>query len=194
MFIHYYKNVIIIYSDIIDEDQARRCFSLANQTDLDAPPPPVVLESTTENEFICRDRPSLYSFSCMAYALNMTWYFNNETVAAFNVFDAHDHVGDNIFRNYSYPASAPVYTIIAILTEQTLKSLNFGGYWSQLLTSTLIVQPFNGSQTEGISNFTVSCQARCEDENHTEVCQSRQINIAGWYRFLLVYHNQFISR
>jgi hypothetical protein len=73
---------------------------------------------------------------------------------------------------------APIYTITTILMEQT--SMSFGGYRLPRATSTLIVQPFNGSQTEAIS-FIVSCQAHCEDENHTEVCQSRQVNVAGWY-------------
>ena len=142
-----------------------------SRTDL-SPPLPVVLESTTENGFICKNKSStLYSFSCKAHASDLVWYFNNKIVTAFLPFDA---VG-TIFRS-SYPALAPIYSITTILTEQI--SMSFGGYQLPRATSILTVQPFNESQNEAIS-FTVSCQAHCEDENYTEICQSRQVNVAG---------------
>ena len=173
LFYHY------IHSDIDDEHQARRCYNLANRTDLAPLPLPVVLESSCENGFICKNISStLYGFSCKAYASDMVWYINNEIMTAFLPFDT---VG-TIFQS-SYPALSPVYSITTILTEQT--SMSFGGYLLPFLTSTLMVQPFNRSQTEAIS-FTVSCQAHCEEENHTEVCQSRQVNVAGWYTFLVI--------
>ena len=103
----------------------------------------------------------------------MVWYINNEIVTAFLPFDT---VG-TIFWS-SYPSLAPIYTITTILTEQT--SMSFGGYRLPAVSSTLTIQSFNESQNEVIS-FTVSCQAHCEDENYTEVCQSRQMNVAGWY-------------
>ena len=170
--------IIIIYmhthSDIIDEYEARRCY----QTDLAPPPLPVVLESTVENGFICKSQTSfkLY-FSCNVHTSDqvIVWYFNNETVATFGTF----YTVGTIFRSY-YPASAPVYNITAILMEKTIQS--FGEYELPLAVSILTVEPFNGSLTEAIS-FTVSCQARCEDENQTKVCQ---MNVAGWYTFLLV--------
>lgn len=101
-----------------------------------------------------------------------------------------DTVG-TIFRS-SYPALAPVYTLTTILTEQI--SMSFEGYQLPLATSILTVQPFNESQNKAIS-FTVSCQAHCEDENYTEVCQSRRVNIAGWYYILiyLVCHYHYLS-
>jgi hypothetical protein len=134
-----------------------------------------VLQSTIESAgFICKNKMSLYSFSCNAHASDLVWYFNNEIVTAFLPFDT---VG-TIFRSF-YPALSPIYIITTILTEQT--SMSFGGYRLPLATSTLTVQPFNESQSEAIISFTVSCQAHCEDENYTEVCQSRQVNVAGWY-------------
>jgi hypothetical protein len=132
-----------------------------------------MLESTSENDFICKNKTSalLYSYSCNIHASDLVWYFNNKIVTAFLPSDT---VG-TIFWN-SYPTLAPVYTITTILMEQG--SMSFGGYRLPRATSTLIVQPFNGSQSEAIS-FTVSCQAHCRDENYTAVCQSRQVNVAG---------------
>ena len=135
------------------------------------PPLPVVLGSTVESGFICKNTKPLFIFSCNVYAFDLVWYINSEIVTAFLPFDA---VGAT-FRS-SYPSLAPIYNITTTLTQQT--SVSVGGRRLRLATSTLIVQPFNESQIETIP-FTVSCQAHCENENFTEVCQSRLVNVAG---------------
>ena len=176
------RNVFIsflscIHSVIDDERQARRCLNLqTNQTDLTTQVPlPVVLKSTVKDGFICKNKLSFYSFSCSVYGSDLVWYFNNEIVTAFLPFDS---VG-TIFRR-SYPTLAPIYTITTILTEQA--SMSLGRYTMlQFATSTLTVQLFNESQTESIVSFTISCQAHCENENVTEICESKQVKIAGWY-------------
>ena len=113
----------------------------------------------------------MYTFSCQVYAFDLIWYLNNERVTGFLPFD-------NVGATFTalYPRSAPAYNITAILTQ--MSSVLVGGSTLRRVTSTLIVQPFNESQIEVIP-FTVSCQAHCEDENYTEVCQNRQVNVAG---------------
>ena len=153
---------------IDDVHQARECFNLSIGVDV---PLPVVLESTLESGFICENKKPLYTFSCSVYAPDLIWYLNDEIVTAFLPFD---RVGNTF--SVSYPASAPSYTITAILTQQA--SVYFGGNNLPLTTSTLIVQQFNESQITVIP-FTVSCHAHCVDENRTEICQRKHFNVAG---------------
>lgn len=133
-----------------------------------------MLDSTiNESGYICRDIKPLYTFSCLVYGSELLWSINSERVIGFLPFDA---VG-TAFTTL-YPHSAPVYNITTILTQ--FSSVLVGGSWLRLVRSTLVVQPFNESLNEVIP-FTVSCQTHCEDENFTEVCQSRQVNVAGQY-------------
>ena len=168
--------IINIHTVIDDEHAARSCFNLQSQAD--TPPLPVVLDSTIKSGYICRDTKPLYTFSCRVYAYDLIWYVDNERVSAFLPFDP---IGATF--TISYPASTPAYNITTILTQ--LSSVLVGGSRLPLVTSTLIMQPFNDSQIEAIP-FTVSCQAHCEDRNFTEVCQSRHVNVAGWYSTHLV--------
>lgn len=176
------RNVITLFvscirSVIDDEQQARKCLNLqTNETDLLTPavPLPVVLKSTIENGFICKNKISLYSFSCSVYTSDLVWYFNNEIVTAFLPFD---NVGA-LFRR-SYPAMAPIYTITTILIERA--PMSFEGYMLQLVTSILTVQPLNENPQAEPIPFTISCQAHCEDKNFTEICQSKLVKIAGLY-------------
>ena len=142
---------------------AQGCFNLQSQADTVTPPLPVLLESTIISGYICRNTKPLYTFSCRVYASDLIWYLNNERVTAFLLFDS-----SGITFTTSYPPSAPAYyNITTILTQAS--SVLGGGSRLPLVTSTLIVQPFNESQVEAIP-FTVSCQAHCEDRNYTEVC------------------------
>ena len=72
----------------------------------DKAPSPVVLESTITNDnFVCKDRPTLYTFSCTVYGSDLIWHFNRERVGGFQSFD-----GIGAIFSKSYPQAAPVYS------------------------------------------------------------------------------------
>ena len=139
------------------------------------PPSPVILEATVEDDFICKDKPLLYSFSCTLYGYDLIWYFDDEIVTSFH---PNDTVGDR-FRIYEYPQSAPdnlLYNITAVLTQVSTETVS--RYNAPFCVSVLTIQPFNESQIE-VLPFTVSCQTHCEDANNTAICQTKHYEVAG---------------
>ena len=160
---------------INDEHQARECLNIMNKTI--NPPSPVILEATIEDKFICETKPLLYSFSCTLYGYDLIWYFNNETVT---VFHPNDMTGDKVSK--SYPESAPVYNITAVLTQISTETVS--RYNAPFCVSILTVQPFNENRIE-VMPFTVSCQTHCENGNttlnSTSVCQTEHYEVAGIY-------------
>ena len=164
---------LCITAVITDDYQAEKCLNLQNSTT--KAPPPVVLESTiTNDDFICRDRPTLYTFSCTVYGSNLLWYFNRENVAGFLSYDA-------VGRTFSitYPQSAPVYNVTAMLTLVSNKT--FSRYNVPFCVSILTIQSFNESQADApVIPFNVSCLSFCGNDTHrTEVCQVKTYQVAG---------------
>ena len=94
-----------------DESEARQCLNVTDTTI--NPPSPVILEPTVEGDFICKDKPLFYSFSCTLYGKDLIWYFDGVIVKSFL---PNDTVG-NKFSVFQYPSSAPYYSITAVLTQ-----------------------------------------------------------------------------
>ena len=141
------------------------------------PPSPVILETTAEGDFICKDKPLLYSFSCTLYGFNLIWYFDNEILTAFQANDM-DHL-----RTFQYPSSAPIYNITVVLTQVSTATVS--RFNAPFCVSVLTVQPFNENEIQ-VLPFAVSCQTHCEDANNTAVCQTKHYNVAGmYYKFKL---------
>lgn len=164
---------ILLCTTVITSDyQAEECLNLQNSA-IKAPPP-VLLESTIAREdFICKDKPTLYAFSCTLYGDDLIWHFNREIVT---VFLPHDSVGRTV--SISYPELEPVYNVTAMLT--LVSNETFSRYNVPFCVSILTVQSFNESQTDvPVVPFNVSCRTHCEDEQHTEVCQVKAYQVAG---------------
>ena len=123
-----------------------------------------------EGDFICKDKPLLYSFSCTLYGYDLVWYFDDEIVTAFLPNDM------DRFRVFQYPRSAPTYNITAVLTQ--VSNATVSRYNAPFCVSVLTVQPFNESEIQ-ILPFTVSCQTHCQDDNGTAVCQTKHYDVAG---------------
>ena len=136
-------------------------------------PPPVVLESTIDSEnFICKNKPTLYTFSCIVYGDELIWYFNKKRVTAF--------FSDMVGRTFSisYPESAPVYNVTTKLT--LVSNETFSQYNVPFYISILTIQSFNKSQADApVVPFNVSCRTHCVNQNHTEVCQVKTYQVAG---------------
>jgi hypothetical protein len=137
------------------------------------PPSPVVLEATVESNFICKDKPLLYSFSCTLYGYDLVWYFDDEIVTAFL---PNDTFGNSLIRVFQYPPSAPVYNITAALTQVSTATVS--RYHVPFCVSVLTVQPFNESDIQ-VLPFTVSCQTHCEGATNTAICQTKHYDVAG---------------
>ena len=88
-----------------------------------------------------------------------------------------DDLAGEVFMR-SFPTSAPVYNVTAVLTQIVPVS----EYNVPFCVSVLIVQPYSeiASQVQ-VMPFKVSCQSHCADENHTEVCQVKSYKVAGIY-------------
>ena len=153
-----------------DDSQARECLNVTDT--VINPPSPIILESTVEGDFVCEDRPPLYSFSCTLYGYDLIWYLDDEIVTSF----LPDDLVGNKFRVYQYPPSAPYYNITAVLTQVSIAAIS--GYNAPFCVSVLIVQPFNESDIQ-VLPFTVSCQTHCEDDNRTAICQTKHYDVAG---------------
>ena len=158
---------------LTDDYQADECLGLPSGIEA---PSPVVLESTINNDnFICKDRPILYTFSCTVYGSDLIWHFNQERVGGFQSFDG---IGATFSK--SYPRSSPVYSIIVMLT--LVSNGTFSRYNVPFCVSILTIQSFNESQTDApVIPFNVSCQTFCEDEHRTKVCQVKSYicHVAG---------------
>ena len=103
----------------------------------------------------------------------MLWYFNRERVAAFLTYDA---LGSTF--SMSYPQTAPVYNVTAMLT--LISNETYSQYNVPFCVSILTVQSFNESQaTAPVVPFNVSCRTHCIDEQRTEVCQVKSYQVAG---------------
>ena len=181
--------IIILYgiseslAVINDEYQARECLNITDESI--NPPSPVILEATVEDDFICENKPLLYSFSCTLYGNNLIWYFNNEAVAGFL---PQDTVGD-AFRVYVYESGPDkLYNITAILTQVSTASES--RYNAPFCVSVLTVQPFNESQIK-ILPFTVACQTHCEGCNGTNICQTKHYEVAGMYHVYRLHNNNY---
>ena len=140
----------------------------------DKAPSPVVLESTITNDnFICKDRPTLYTFSCTVYGSDLIWHFNRERVGGFQSFDG---IGARFSK--SYPQAAPVYNVTAILV--LVSNGTFSRYDVPFCVSILTIQSFSESQTDApVIPFNVSCHTFCNNENRTEVCRVKGYQVAG---------------
>jgi hypothetical protein len=157
-----------VHAVINNESQARECLNVTDTTI--KPPYPIILGAIMEDNFICKDKPLLYSFSCTLYGYDLIWHFGNETLTTFQSGDE-DHL-----RIFSYPPSAPIYNISTVLTQVSTETVN--KYNAPVCVSVLIVQPFNESEVQ-FSPFTVSCQTHCEDANRTAICQTKHYEVAG---------------
>jgi hypothetical protein len=134
------------------------------------PPSPIILETTVEDDFICKDKPVFYSFSCTLYGFSLVWYFDNETLTSFHPNDK-DHI-----RVFQYPPSAPIYNITTVLTQ--VSNATVSRYNAPFCVSVLTVHAFNESEIQ-VLPFTVSCQTHCEDATNTAICQTKHYGVAG---------------
>ena len=125
-----------------------------------------------EGDFICKDKPLLYSFSCTLYGLSLIWYFDDETLTSFHPNESEVER----FRVFQYPPSAPIYNITAVLTQVSTATVS--RYNAPFCVSVLTVQPFNESDIQ-VLPFTVSCQTHCQDDNETDICQTKHYDVAG---------------
>ena len=138
-------------------------------------PLPVILNQsliiTDDSNFICNNKPPFYTFSCTLYGDDLIWHFNDENVGGFLPGDP---VGRSILR--SFPTSAPVYNVTAVLT----KIVPVSEYNVPFCVSVLIVQPYSEitSQVQ-VTPFRISCQGHCANVNRTEVCQVKSYKVAG---------------
>ena len=162
---------------ISNESQARECLNVTDVTI--NPPSPVILEATLEGDFVCKDKPLLYSFSCTLYGYDLLWYFDDDIVTSFLPNDT----DSSKFRVYQYPQSAPLYNITAVLTQVSTATVS--RYNAPFCVSVLTVQPFNESDIQ-VLPFTVSCQTHCEDESRTAICQTKHFNVAGMLNRLAI--------
>ena len=136
------------------------------------PPFPVILEATAEGDFICKDKPLFYSFSCTVYGKDLIWHFDDVIVKSFL---PNDTVGAK-FRVFQYPSSAPYYSITAVLTQ--FSNATISRYNVPFRVSVLTVQPYNESEIQ-VLPFTISCQTHCQDADKTDVCQTKHYDVAG---------------
>ena len=159
-------NALFLHAVIIDKFQTMECLNKSN-IDITSP---IVLESTVEgNEFICPNKPPLYTFRCTLFNDDLIWLFNNTRVTAF-LND--DQVG-RIFSIH-YPDSDPIYNITAVLTQVKTVSR----YNTTYCVSVMTVEAYD-ERVVDIRPFTVSCQTFCKDENTTLACQTRHYSVAG---------------
>ena len=156
---------------LTDDYQANECLGLLID---DKAPSPVVLESTITNDnFVCKDRPTLYTFSCTVYGSELIWHFNRERIGGFQSFD-----GIGAIFSKPYPQAAPVYNVTIMLT--LVSSETFSRYDVPFCVSILTIQSFNESQTDApVIPFNVSCHTFCNNENRTEVCRVNDYQVAG---------------
>ena len=88
---------------------------------------------------------------------------------------------DAVGRTFSitYPQSAPVYNVTAMLTLVSNKT--FSRYNVPFCVSILTIQSFNESQADApVIPFNVSCRSFCGNDTHrTEVCQVKTYQVAG---------------
>ena len=158
---------------LTDDYQANECLGLPID---DKAPSPVVLESTITNDnFVCKDRPTLYTFSCTVYGSDLIWHFNRERIGGFQSFDG---TGAIFSKPYPQAAPGPVYNVTAMLT--LVSNRTFSRYNVPFCVSILTIQSFNESQADApVIPFNVSCQTFCENENRTEVCRVKSYQVAG---------------
>ena len=160
-----------MHSVIDNDNEAKECLNLTN-IDTEVPLPVILNQSQIiieDNDFICDNKPPFYTFSCTLYGDDLIWYFNNERVGGFLPDDpvGHHFIG-------SFPSSAPVYNVTAVL----IRIVPVSEYNVPFCVSVLIVQPYSKSQLQ-VMPFNVSCQGHCADDNHTEVCQAKSYKVAG---------------
>ena len=167
MFIHNVINIIVLNDEY---DARRECLNLTEA--VTNPPPPIVLAAADENkQFLCKNElVPLEAFSCTLYGFDLIWLFNDQKITAFY---PDDPIGDKV--NISYPNSSSIYNLTAILTKVDMISLS--RFSLPFCVSTLIVQPFNESQTE-LEPYNVTCQTFCTGNNRT-VCQTKKYEVAG---------------
>ena len=154
-----------------DESEARQCLNVTDTTI--NPPSPVILEATAEGDFICKDKPLFYSFSCTLYGYDLIWYFNELLTS----YLPNDNDTDCI-RVFPYPLSAPYYTITVVLTQ--FSNATISRYNAPFCVSVLTVQPYNESEIQ-VLPFTVSCQTHCQDADETDICQTKHYDVAGMW-------------
>lgn len=147
-------------------------------------PLPIALEtSIADNPFICKNEMPLYIFHCEVYGNSLLWEINDEEDIVFLPFD---EVGRTVVNQLiSYNGSSPVYNVSAVLTHISKMSLE--NVTIPQCVSILTVQSFNASQFE-VLPFNVSCQSSCQDENHTQICQTKHYEVAGTLCFSEFYY------
>lgn len=161
--------VLLCDSEIRDygPDQVKECL---NSTDYDTP---VVVESSIDgtNEFICPNRPPVFTFVCSLYGKSVVWRINGTTVASFHPMDP---VGDKSSIELFPSDSDPVYNISAELTKvKFISSIN-----SDFCVSILKIQPYAEREIQ-VLPFSVSCLTYCQDEIGAEICQTLYYEVVG---------------
>ena len=126
-----------------------------------------------EGDFICKDKPLFYSFSCTLYGNDLIWYFNEIILISY----LHDDNDTDCIRVIPYPLSAPYYYNITVVLTQ-VSNATISRYNAPLRVSMLTVQPYNESEIQ-VLPFTVSCQTHCQDDDKTDVCQTKHYDVAG---------------
>ena len=173
------------YTVINDEPLARECL---NWTSISMAPLPVVLETTiTDGKFICADQTPVYTFYCTVNGNNLTWYINDGTVTTFT---PRDRVGRTV--SVTYPRNSqsdPLYNVTYTLTHISM----IPGTAIFKYVSYVNILPFNDSKIEVVP-FNVSCKTRCSDDNRTDVCQSRQYEVAGMLYNIITFVYMSIRR
>lgn len=166
-----------IHAAFNDNFQPRDCFNLGNNSTLDLPVPVNLKSSIKGNDFICQDQTPLYTLHCTVYGRDLLWKFNSETVTVFLPDDRVGRFTSNTFLDNK--SEIEVYNVTAVLTHAS-KIVNEDNNAIPVCVSILTVQPFSISQSLfQVIPFTVTCLTHCQDDNQTEVCQSKHYEVAG---------------
>ena len=101
-------------------------------------------------------------------------------------FLSYDAVGRTFSITYSYPQSASVYNVTAMLT--LVSNETFSQYNVPFCVSILMIHSFNESQADApVIPFNVSCRSFCGNNTHrTEVCQVKTYQVAGIFMHAIV--------
>ena len=175
---------------INDIAEARTCLNLPGNSTSTAPLP-IVLETTiTDDDFICPNQTPFYAFYCVAHGYTLLWSFNGDIVTVFLPLDSVGYfVPFTYYRNVFDSRSEPVYNVTVVLTfiSNTIRQENSNNnIMIPILASTMIVQPFNASQSQDLP-FNVSCQTFCQNESHAQVCQTKHYKVAGMLHYSLMH-------
>ena len=158
---------------VTNESQARECFNLLH-SNVTTVPLPVTLTSTVMGDFICNDsNPYLHRFFCTLYGTDLLWYFNDKIMTSFRDGDPVGHLHQ---KTYPEPPEEPMFNVTAVLIQ--VNNSSWSEYNVPFSSSFLTVLPYN-LYNVSVSPFNISCNTFCSNDNMTEVCQEKELNIAG---------------